>query len=254
IALWEPLIADEELNLEAGKVERIKIREITLPPNTVVVPTAFMMNAYGCVIDVVELGKPSRVEKEKKITQAIFLPTEDGKVEKGDLLGVLAVYFIGLEDYKPIVKGEAKEFTMVYRSGGGVIRKAMKMDPLGFRRMPVARWDLLIADENKKVEYGKTSIIAVKKLRLPRNSLIYPMSIMRHIYGTSIGCVLTRMARVEEEKEISKVAFLPLMDGEVQKGDLLGIVNIYEVEVSALEKLKNWVSEWIEWQQQTLYE
>jgi len=242
------------LKVNPGEVRRIRIREIRLPPNTVVVPIGFMMNAYGSLVDVIEVGKPSRAEKEKMITEAIFLAVEDGKIEKGDMLGVLCVYYIGLEDFKPLIAGEKKEFAMVYRSGGGVIRKAMKMDPFGFRRSPVGRWEPIIADEKKKLEKNKPCKVAIKKIRLPRNTLIYPMGIMRNPYAVFIDAVLEKASRVEEEKTISQAVILPLLDGEVEKGDILGIVNIYEVEVSSIEKLKTWIGEWIEAQQRILYE
>jgi hypothetical protein len=254
IATWEPVISEEELKVHPGEVRRIRIREIRLPPNTVVVPIGFMMNAYGSLVDVIEVGKPSRAEKEKMITEAIFLAVEDGKIEKGDMLGVLCVYYIGLEDFKPLIAGEKKEFAMVYRSGGGVIRKAMKMDPFGFRRSPVGRWEPIIADEKKKLEKNKPCKVAIKKIRLPRNTLIYPMGIMRNPYAVFIDAVLEKASRVEEEKTISQAVILPLLDGEVEKGDILGIVNIYEVEVSSIEKLKTWIGEWIEAQQRILYE
>ncbi|MEM0088902.1 MAG: DUF22 domain-containing protein [Archaeoglobaceae archaeon] len=254
VALWEPVIADEEVQLRAGEVVRVKIREIEIPANTIVVPIGFALNAYGSLVDIVEIGRPSRVEEEKKISHAVFLPIEDGKVERGDLLGVVSIYFVGLGDYRELVRGEPKEFTMVYRSGEGVVRKTLKLDPFGFQRKPIARWELLIADERKKLQAGKTCLISVKKLKIPRNSLIYPMHIMRNPYGVFIDTILDRLARVEEEKTIGKVIFLPLIDGEISKGDLIGIINVYDVEVSTIEKLRSWVSEWIEAQQQIPYE
>lgn len=255
VALWEPVVSDEDVELRAGEVVKVRVKEIEIPANTVVVPIGFAMNAYGSLVDVVEAGRPSRVEEEKRITHAIFLPFEDGKVEKGDLLGVISIYFVGLADYGEILeKREQKEFTMVHRSGEGVIRKFMRMDPFGFRRKQIARWELLIADEKKKLQAGKTCLVAVKKLTIPRNSLIYPMHIMRNPYGVFVDAVLQRVARVEDEKIVNKVVFLPVLNGEINRGDIIGIINIYEVEVSTWEKLKTWVSEWIEAQQRILYE
>lgn len=254
VALWEPVIADESVKLKAGEVTRIKIREIELTPNTIVVPVGFAVNAYGSLIDVAQVGKPSKIEEKKKINYAIFLAVEDGKVEAGDLLGVLSVYFIGLRDYEPVVKGAQKEFTIVYRSGEGVIRKAMKMDPFGFIRKPVARWELLIADEKKKVNAGKACFVAVKKVNLSRNTLIYPMRIMRNPYGFFVDVVFETLVKVEDEKTINKVIFMPVIDGEINRGDLIGIINVYEAEVSMIEKLKSWVSEMIKAQQQIPYE
>ncbi|MEM4702098.1 MAG: DUF22 domain-containing protein, partial [Archaeoglobaceae archaeon] len=254
IALWEPLVADEDVSVRAGEVKRIKIREINIPSDTIVVPIGFMMNAYGSVIDVVQLGRPSKVEEEKRINEVVFLAVEDGKIEKMDLLGVLLIYFIGLEDFRPIITGKPKDFTFVYRSGRGVIRKAMRTDPFGFRRSPIGRWEVLIADEKKKLEKGKPALVSIKKIKLPKNTLIYPMRLMRNPYAVFIDTILERIARVEEEKVISQVILLPLLDGEVDKGDLLGIINIYNVEVGLVEKVRSWVEEWIEAQQKILYE
>uniref|UniRef100_A0A7J2TGZ2 DUF22 domain-containing protein n=1 Tax=Archaeoglobus fulgidus TaxID=2234 RepID=A0A7J2TGZ2_ARCFL len=254
VGVWEPLISDENVTVHAGEVRRIKIRELKLPPNTIVVPIGFMMNAYGSVVDVIQIGKPSRAEEEKRINEAIFLAVEDGKIEKGDLLGILCVYYIGLDDFKPLIRGEKKEFTMLYRSGRGVIKKAIKIDPFGFKRSPIGRWEPIIADEKKKLEKNKPCIIAVKKIKLPRNTMVYPMGIMRSPYAVVIDTVLERIARVEEEKNIRHAVILPLLDGEVEKGDILGIINVYEVEVSTIEKLRTWFDDWIEAQQRILYE
>jgi len=128
------------------------------------------------------------------------------------------------------------------------------MDPFGFKRKPVARWDILVADEEMKVKAGKACRVSVKKLKIPRNSLIYPMYIMRNPYGVFVDTVLERLARVEEEKIVSEVVFLPLIDGKIGEGDLIGIVNVYDVEVSTLESLRSWLDELIEAQRLYPYE
>ncbi|MCS7144034.1 MAG: DUF22 domain-containing protein [Archaeoglobaceae archaeon] len=246
IALLEPVIAEEDLNVRKNELLRVKIKCINLPSNTVVAPTGFMGNAYGSLIDVIQHGKPKRVEEDRRISHAVFLPVQDGKIERGDMLGALAIYFIELEDLKAIVRGEEKTFTTVYRSGRGVIRSSVKAHPYGFRRSPVARWELLISDENKRLKAGETCIISLKKLKLPKNTIVYPFGIMRHPYGVTLDTIQKRMSKVEEEKEIDKAVFLPIADGDVRRGELVGIVSIYDVEVKALDRLKSWLKEWIE--------
>ncbi|MCS7131028.1 MAG: DUF22 domain-containing protein, partial [Archaeoglobaceae archaeon] len=246
IALLEPVIADESLNIRKNELLKVKIKCITLPPNTVVTPTGFMGNAYGSLIDVIQKGRPKKVEEERKISHAIFLPVEDGRIEQGDMLGTLAVYFVDLENLKAIVKGEERSFTTVYRSGRGVIRQAVKALPYGFRRSSVARWELLISDENKRIKAGETCIISLKKLKLPKNTIVYPFGIMRHPYGVVLDTIQRRVSKVEEEKEIEKAVFLPIVDGDIRRGELVGILSIYDVEVRALERLKSWLKEWIE--------
>ncbi|MDI9611123.1 MAG: DUF22 domain-containing protein [Archaeoglobales archaeon] len=246
IALLEPVIADESISIRKNEVTKVKIQCITLPPNTVVTPTGFMGNAYGSVMDVIQSGKPKRIEEERKLSHAIFLPVEDGKIEQGDMLGALAVYFVDLEDLKAIVKGEERSFTTVYRSGRGVIRTAIKAQPYGFRRSPIARWELLIADENKRVKAGETCIISLKKLKLPKNTIVSPFGIMRHPFGVVLDTIQKRMSKVEEEKEVEKAVFLPIENGDIRRGELVGIINIYDVEVRTIDRLKSWLREWIE--------
>ncbi|MEM2726723.1 MAG: DUF22 domain-containing protein [Archaeoglobaceae archaeon] len=246
IALLEPVIADESVIVRKNEPVKIKIRCLTLLPNTVVTPTGFMGNAYGSLIDVIQKGKPKKVEEERKLDQAIFLPIEDGKIERGDMLGALAIYFVDLEDLKAIVKGEEKSFTTVYRSGRGVIRTAIKAQPYGFRRSPIARWEPLIAGENKRLKAGEVCIISLKKLNLPKNTIVSPFGIMRHPFGVVLDTIQRKMSKVEEEKEIEKAVFLPIEDGDVRRGEVLGIINIYDVEVKTIDRLKSWLREWIE--------
>ncbi len=33
--------------------------------------------------------------------------------------------------------------------------------------------------------------------------------------------------------------FLPIFDGKIEKGDLLGVINLYNIEVSPFEKIKD---------------
>lgn len=69
---------------------------------------------------------------------------------------------------------------------------------------------------------------------------------MRHPYGVLLDTIPKKMSRVEEKKEIDKAVFLPIADGDIRKGELVGILTVYDVEVSAVERLKNWLREWIE--------
>ncbi len=246
IALLEPVIADESRNVRRNEVVKLRIRCISLPKNTVVAPTGFTANAYGTLVDVIQHGKPKRVEEERKLSHAIFLPVEDGKIEQGDMLGAVAVYFIDFEDLREVLKGEEKSFTTVHRSGGGVIRTAVKVQPYGFRRSPVARWEPLIANESRRLKAGEVCMISIRKLKLPKNTIVYPFGIMRHPFGIVLDTIQRRVSKVEEEKEIEKAVFLPIADGDVRRGELLGMITIYDVEVRTIDRIKSWLREWIE--------
>ncbi len=247
LGVWELLVADEEVKVSKGDIVRVKIKEVTLPPNTVVVPLNIMRHAYGTVLDVVQLGKPKKVEEEKRIQQAVFLAVDDGKIEKGDLIGVINVYYVGVKDARSELRERGPEsVNIVYRSGGGVIRKEILVEPFGYRRNPTARWEVIVAAENLKVSYGEPVIVNVRKIEIPKNTIVYPMSIMRHAYGTVVDLYPDRpLWRVEDGGTVSKVVFFPIMDGEIRKGELLGILNLYEVSVGRIEKIKQWYDRWV---------
>lgn len=254
IGVWELLIADEDVKVRKGDIVRIKIKDVVLPPNTVVVPLSIMRNAYGTVLDVVQLGKPRKVEEEKRIEQAIFLATDDGKIEEGDVIGVINVYYVGTSDVKStLIEKVPQKVKMVYRSGSGIIRKEIVAEPFGYKRSPTARWECLVAAENKKVKYGEPAIVKVQKINVPRNTIVYPLSIMRHAYGTVVDVFCDCPPwKVEEGGTISKVVYLPIMDGEIREGELLGVLNFYEVEVGRIEKIKQWYERWMRMSEEEL--
>jgi hypothetical protein len=247
IGEWRAIVASESVAVRAGEVVRVKIKEIDLPANTVVVPLNVTRNSLGSVIDVVQLGMPSKVEEEKKIHQAVFLPIEDGRIEEGDLLGVINVYYVGVKDLKKVrIERESEEVNLVYKEDSRILRKKVSIPPFGFKRGQVARWECLVSDEDKKMEYGKPTILKVKEIQIPKNTIPYPFSITRHAYGTFIDIYLERPKKVEEEFVANKVVFLPITDGVVRKGEILGILNLYSIEVAGIAKVKEWLDNWVD--------
>ncbi|MCX8172537.1 MAG: DUF22 domain-containing protein [Archaeoglobaceae archaeon] len=242
--LLEPVIADENLKFHRGEIIKVKIKCISLQQNTLVAPIGFMENAYGSLIGIFQKGRPRKVEEDRKINYAIFLPIEDGRIEQGDLLGAVAIYFI--KGNLEAMQREEKMFTTVYRSGSGIIKTVIKAKPYGFRRSPIARMEFLIADENRKIKEGEVCLISIKRLKLPKNTIVCSFGVLRHPYGMVINPVLKKMGRIEEEREVNKVVFLPLMDGNVKKGEIIGALTVYGVEVKALDKIKGWLKDLFE--------
>lgn len=240
VGIWEPLVADENVEFRAGDILRVKIREVELPPNTVVVPLSVTRNPYGVVVDVVELGKPKRVEEPKRIQQAIFVAVEDGEILEGDLIGVVNVYYVGLKKLEPIIADKQEQsFTMVYRRKGEVVREKYTLPPYGYRRSPIARWDVVVAAEDVELEENKPVRVKIEEIKIPANTIVYPMQIMRHSDGVLLDLVCDCPWRVEEGGVVREAIFLPIFDGKIEKGDLLGVINLYSVELSPFEKIKD---------------
>lgn len=247
IAEWEPVVSAENIDVKKGEVKRIKIKEIVLQPNTVVSPLHIMRNAFGSVIEVVQEGKPSKVEEEKRIVEAIFLANRDGKIQNGDLLGVLNVYYTAIGKFEPKMSQKEEKFAkIVYERSGKIFRDGMILKPFAYRRKPIARWEPIVADKNVAVKKGEVVEIEIEPIKLEENTIVYPLYIMRNAFGTIVDLIEKEPARVEDSKVIEKVLFLPIFDGEVKKGQLLGVVNVYSVEIESYEILGKWLSEWVE--------
>lgn len=247
IAEWEPMISAENVDVKKGVLTRIKIKEILLQPNTVVTPLHIMRNVYGSVIEVAQEGKPSKVEEEKKISEAIFMPVRDGRIQKGDLLGVLNVYYTAIGQFEPKMGIKEEKFArLVYEKSGRIVRDGMLLKPFAYRRKPIARWEPLVANENKIIKKGEVTEIQIEPLRLEENTIVYPLYVMRHALGTVLDLIEVKPAKVENQKTIQKVLFIPVFDGEIKKGQLIGVVNVYNVEVEPYDVLSRWLSEWVE--------
>ncbi|WP_290596225.1 MULTISPECIES: DUF22 domain-containing protein [unclassified Archaeoglobus] len=242
VAEWEPIIAAESCDVEEGVVARIKIKEIRLPENTVVTPLSIRRHPLGTVLDVIQPGRRRKVEEEKRITEAAFIPTKSGRIKRRDLLGVINVYYIATERFS--AKRREKEETLARIVSEDEKREEIRISPFAYRRKTIARWEMIIADENCRVRRGEVKEIAIRPIKLEENTVVYPLYIMRNAFGSVVDVIEKRRSRVEEKKEINKAIFLPVFDGEIKRGQLLGVVNVYSVEVQPYEVIWRWLEEW----------
>jgi len=91
-AKWEMLIADEDVTIGAGKLERVKVKEVKIQKDMVAMPCAFTHHALVSVMKVGAKKGPAPVETDRIIDTAYVIAHESGEIRKGDLLAVLNVY------------------------------------------------------------------------------------------------------------------------------------------------------------------
>lgn len=91
-AKWEMVIADEDVTIGAGKLERIKVKEVNVQKDMLAIPCAFSHHPLVSVIKVATRDGPAPVETDRIINAAYVLGQESGEVRKGDLLSVLNLY------------------------------------------------------------------------------------------------------------------------------------------------------------------
>ncbi len=106
-AKWEMVIADEDVTIGAGKLERVKVKEVNVQKDTLAIPCAFSHHPLVSVIKVATRDGPAPVETDRIINAAYVLGQESGEIKKGDLLSVLNLYPIMFtrEATKPVIIG-----------------------------------------------------------------------------------------------------------------------------------------------------
>jgi len=106
-AKWEMVIADEDITIGAGKLERVKVKEIKVQKDMLAIPCAFSHHPIVSVVKVATKEGPSPVETDRTINVAYVIGQESGEINKGDLLSVLNLYPIMFtrEATKPVCIG-----------------------------------------------------------------------------------------------------------------------------------------------------
>ena len=106
-AKWEMVVADENVTIGAGKLERVKVKEIMVQKDMLAIPCAFSHHPLVSVVKVASKEGPTPVEMDRTINVAYVIGQESGEINKGDLLSVLNLYPIMFtrEATKPVCVG-----------------------------------------------------------------------------------------------------------------------------------------------------
>ncbi len=236
VAMWKPVIADEDRDVKAGMPEIISIRKVRLPKNTMCSPLKIMRNGLGAFLSFFPLGGPPKIEEEKEFKKLIFLPVFDGKVKKGDLLGVLLVYFVNTGVLRSMdvrkKEEEVERASLVYWEDGHLVRKETDIQSTYFFQSSIYEWIPIISEEDVEVKKGQLKIIRTVSFKAPKNTVLDSLFVMRNAIGDVVDIFRDGKPRkIETTREISKVVFLPARDGEIKKGDLLNVAALHHVVV-----------------------
>lgn len=95
--------------------------------------------------------------------------------------------------------------------------------------------ELLESENGELVEVkkGVPTVIKIEKVEFPPNSICIMLARMRH----ALGAVLEISRYVEKVRWADQVIFLPICDGVVKKGDLLGVVNVIYIKTVKKSKI-----------------
>ncbi len=105
---WEMVIANEDKEVKKDEIVNIKIEEIEVPPKSIVLPCPVMRHALGVVLSFAGVGKPKKVEGARFLNEVLFHPIFNGTINKGQLLGVVNVFYASIE--RRLVRGAAERW------------------------------------------------------------------------------------------------------------------------------------------------
>ncbi len=180
---WYPLIAREDTEVKKGEAVKVRIENLELPENTIPVPMSIMTHALGTAVDIAHMGRPRAVEEGKLITHAVFLPAFDGRIEKGDLIGVLNVYYISSGERAARIFQHLTgrvEVNHVYWKDGKLRRKRIVFTPLSFRRSSIGRFEPVIAEESAELAEGEVGVVKIRDLEFPSGTITQPLTSFNH--------------------------------------------------------------------------
>ncbi len=247
LAYTEAIISDEDFEIKPGEIKEVKIKDIDLPPYTVTVKWGLIENVDAYLLEI--FGDMKVIEEERIASRAVVIGLAESKIKKGELLGHVNVYFVATK--VPEIKLKEKRISKAFLkySEDDIKDKKLKyIHPTCFKRKDKARWDIVVSDEDRIVEKEKPVMIKIRDLIIPENSIITPLYVMRNATGTLLGVYQPGIPpEIGEEKYISHALFMPVIDTEIKKGDLLGVINVYKVEQMSFESFSSRLDRWREY-------
>lgn len=119
---------------------------------------------------------------------------------------------------------------VVTHNNGRVDRKKVKASPYEFTIATRAKWEMLIADEDLTIGAGKLENVKVKEIVVQKDMLAMPCAFSHHPV-VSVIKVKTRdgPSPIETDRIINGAFVLGQESGEIKKGDLLSVLNLYPI-------------------------
>lgn len=233
LARWFPIVADEDVETRKGEVIRVKVRGIEIPENTIPVPMTITRNALGNVVDVISPGRPKKIEERRFVNEAIFVPVKDGEIKRGDLLGVLNVYYVSIGEFTPSIMGNLTkgDANIVYEKGAEIKRKNVRLSLLVFKRSEIGLLKSVISAEDKELEKGSVELLKIEKLEFPSSTIVQPISGIGMERCSLIGLYSEIPKLVEEDKTIDKAIICAFGDTSIKRGDIIGALAVYNVAI-----------------------
>ncbi len=236
---WVPIISATSTDIRKGELKVIDTQSFEIPRNTIVDSLFVMRNALGDVIGVFRPGKPKKIETTRTISKVLFLGARDGRIEKGDLLEVASLHYVMVDE--PHFEPLKREVTanIVYQDRDSIVRDEVHLEPHGHEeRTSKGRWAYVVAAETRKLEKGKAVMVKIKDIVFEPGTVVAPLFAMRYALGVLLDVSGEgKPQKIEKRQRVTQAFLLPVFDGKVKEGEILGMLRVQGVKVTSGDKL-----------------
>jgi hypothetical protein len=111
------LICKNDVDVKANEALLLEVKEVEIPDNHIITVLDRYRHSFGFILAVGEEGKPAKIEQVKKITHVVFYPILNGRINTGELVGVVVATMIK-KGRKEVIAEKLRE-----------VDKAISIDP-----------------------------------------------------------------------------------------------------------------------------
>ncbi|MCL7413522.1 MAG: DUF22 domain-containing protein [ANME-2 cluster archaeon] len=107
----------------------------------------------------------------------------------------------------------------------------IQASPYEFTIATRAKWEMVVADEDMTIGTGKFEKIKIKEIHMQKDTLALPCAFNHHALVSVMkiagkgGC----SAPVEFDRVVDSAYILGIDSGEVKRGDLLAVINVFPI-------------------------
>ncbi len=119
---------------------------------------------------------------------------------------------------------------IVKSKSGKIIRKKVKASPYEYTIATRAKWEMIIAENDVTTVAGKFERVKVKEIRVQKDMIAMPCAFNHHplVSVVKVGA-MNGPAPMETDRIINTAFIVGHESGNVMKGDLLSILNLYPI-------------------------
>lgn len=119
---------------------------------------------------------------------------------------------------------------IVKRKAGKIIRKKVKASPYEYTIATRAKWEMIISKDDFTIGAGKFERVMVKDIKVQKDMIAIPCAFNHHplVSVIKVGA-RNGPAPMETDRIVNSAYVIGHESGEIIKGDLLSILNLYPI-------------------------